>query len=161
MHKIQEELQEYLWKYSARKLREETWIWCGTIYSIKEWHKNKKYTKQTLDTLYEFFSLSVDDFYKDNIKVYSWYEDALGVLFKTRREKLGLSKNEVAKQIKWTERHLTRIETGDSSYRINSYYLKELLKLYQFTQDEANQIMAYVLALSDIINLSKNENVLD
>lgn len=161
MQTIQEELNEYLWKYSARKLREETWIGCWTIYAIKDWHKNKKYTKQTLDTLYEFFSLKVDDFYKDNIKIHSWYEDALWILFRTRREKLWFTKHEVAKQIKGTERHLTRIETGDSNYRVNSYYLRELIKLYQFTQDEANLIMAYVLSLSDIINLSKKENVLD
>lgn len=161
MHKIQEYLQEYIELNSARKLRQETWIGCWTIYSIKDWHKNKKYTKQTLDTLYEFFSIEIDDFYKENIKIHSWHEDALWLLFKTRREKLGLTKHDVAKQIKWTERHLTRIETGDSSYRVNSYYLKELIKLYKFNQDEANQIMSYILSLSDIINLSKAENVLD
>lgn len=161
MYKIQQKIKAYLTKKTSRELMRETWVWCGTIYSIKEWHKNKKFRKQTLDTLYEFFGLSRDDYYKKSIKVSSWYEDALWILFRQRREKLWMSKSFVAKQIKWTERHLTRIETWDTTYRINSYYLKELLNLYQFNQEEINLIMTYVLSLSDIISLSKNENVLE
>jgi len=151
-------LAEFLENFSARKLREETGIWCGTIYAIKDWHKNKKYTKHTLDTLYEFFNLEKDLFYTENLKIHYQNENPFWILFKTRREKLWFTKHEVAKKIKWTERHLTRIESWDSSYRINSYYLKELIVLYNFDQGQANQIMSYVLSLGDIIDLTKQEN---
>jgi len=155
MYKIQEKLKEYLQDKSARKLREETWVWCGTIYSIINTDENKKYRKQTLDVLYKFFDLQIDDFYQEKIKVYAKYNNALWLLFKSRRESLKLSKHYVAKKIKWTERHLTRIEKGDTTYRMNSYYLKELIKLYNFNKEEVDKIISYILTLSDIINLAK------
>lgn len=161
MHKIQIKIKQYLEKDSARKFRDETWIWSWTIYSIKNWHKNKKYTKQTLDTIYDFFGLEKDLFYKENLKLNSWQEDPLWLLFKQRRELLWYKRAEVAKLIKWSDRHLRRIEAGDSTFRINSYYVKELVKLYDFTWEEINQIMFYITSLSDIISLSKKWDVLE
>lgn len=138
-------------------LRHETWIWCKAIYSIMRWHKNKKYTSQTLDTLYDFFELEKDNFYKENQK--KWLksdESILWVLLKKKREQLQLSKKEVAKIIKWTEREMTRIESWDVAPKFNSYYLRELIKLYNFSDSEWNQIKWYVASLHDIIELNRN-----
>ncbi len=157
MSLIQQRIKEFLEKNNMKKLRQETWIWCKAIYSIKNWHRNKKYTAQTLDTLYEFFELKKDKFYKDNMK--KWLksdESVLWNLMKTRREKLNLSKKEVAKMIKWTEREITRIEAWDVAPKFNSYYLRELLRLYGFSEPEWNQIRWYVASLHDIIELNRN-----
>lgn len=161
MYIIQNKLKEYIKLRSVRKFQEETWIGSWTIYSIMNWHKNKKYTKQTLDTLYDYFHLKIDVFYNENIKINSWQYNPLWVLFRERREELGYKIEEVAKVIKWSDRHLRRIESWDSTFRINSYYIKELVKLYQFNWEETNQIMFYITSLTDIINLSKKRDVLD
>ena len=134
MSLIQDRIKEFLDQNNMKILRQETWIWCKAIYSIKNWHRNKKYTKQTLDTLYDFFNLTKDTFYIDNMK--KWLksdESILWVLLKNRRDKLWFSKKEVAKIIKWTEREMTRIEAWDVAPKFNSYYLRELIKLYKFS----------------------------
>lgn len=157
MSLIQEKIKEFIDINNMKILRQETWIWCKAIYSIKNWHRNKKYTKQTLDTLYDFFEISKDKFYIDNMK--KWLksdESILWVLLKKRRDKLWLSKKEVAKIIKWTEREMTRIESWDVAPKFNSYYLRELIKLYNFSESEWNQIKWYVASLHDIIELNRN-----
>ena len=157
MNLIQQRIKEFLDINNMKKLRHETWIWCKAIYSIMRWHKNKKYTSQTLDTLYDFFELEKDNFYKENQK--KWLksdESILWVLLKKKREQLQLSKKEVAKIIKWTEREMTRIESWDVAPKFNSYYLRELIKLYNFSDSEWNQIKWYVASLHDIIELNRN-----
>ena len=157
MSLIQQRIKEFLDINNMKKLRHETWIWCKAIYSIMRWHKNKKYTSQTLDTLYDFFELEKDNFYKENQK--KWLksdESILWVLLKKKREQLQLSKKEVAKIIKWTEREMTRIESWDVAPKFNSYYLRELIKLYNFSDTEWNQIKWYVASLHDIIELNRN-----
>ena len=157
MSLIQDRIKEFLDQNNMKILRQETWIWCKAIYSIKNWHRNKKYTKQTLDTLYDFFNLTKDTFYIDNMK--KWLksdESILWVLLKKRRDKLWFSKKEVAKIIKWTEREMTRIEAWDVAPKFNSYYLRELIKLYNFSESEWNQIKWYVASLHDIIELNRN-----
>ena len=157
MSLIQDRIKEFLDQNNMKILRQETWIWCKAIYSIKNWHRNKKYTKQTLDTLYDFFNLTKDTFYIDNMK--KWLksdESILWVLLKNRRDKLWFSKKEVAKIIKWTEREMTRIEAWDVAPKFNSYYLRELIKLYEFSESEWNQIKWYVASLHDIIELNRN-----
>ena len=77
-------------------------------------------------------------------------------LLKKRRDKLWLSKKDVAKIIKWTEREMTRIESWDVAPKFNSYYLRELIKLYKFSESEWNQIKWYVASLHDIIELNRN-----
>jgi len=157
MSLIQQRIKEFLDINNMKKLRHETWIWCKAIYSIMRWHKNKKYTSQTLDTLYDFFELEKDNFYKENQK--KWLksdESILWVLLKKKREQLQLSKKEVAKIIKWTEREMTRIESWDVAPKFNSYYLRELIKLYNFSESEWNQIKWYVASLHDIIELNRN-----
>ena len=157
MSLIQQRIKEFLDINNMKKLRHETWIWCKAIYSIMRWHKNKKYTSQTLDTLYDFFELEKDNFYKENQK--KWLksdESILWVLLKKKREQLQLSKKEVAKIIKWTEREMTRIESWDVAPKFNSYYLRELIKLYNFSDSEWNQIKWYVASLHDIIELNRN-----
>jgi hypothetical protein len=157
MSLIQQRIKKFLDLNNMKKLRHETWIWCKAIYSIMRWHKNKKYTSQTLDTLYDFFELEKDNFYKENQK--KWLksdESILWVLLKKKREQLQLSKKEVAKIIKWTEREMTRIESWDVAPKFNSYYLRELIKLYNFSDSEWNQIKWYVASLHDIIELNRN-----
>ena len=157
MSLLQEKIIHFLDTNNMKILRQETWIWCKAIYSIKNWHRNKKYTKQTLDTLYDFFNLTKDTFYIDNMK--KWLksdESILWVLLKNRRDKLWFSKKEVAKIIKWTEREMTRIEAWDVAPKFNSYYLRELIKLYKFSESEWNQIKWYVASLHDIIELNRN-----
>jgi len=83
-------------------------------------------------------------------------ESILWNLFKKKRESKLLSKKEVAKIIKWTEREITRIESWDVAPKFNSYYLRELLKLYEFSESESNQIRWYVASLHDIIELNRN-----
>lgn len=157
MSLIQQRIKEFLDINNMKKLRHETWIWCKAIYSIMRWYKNKKYTSQTLDTLYDFFELEKDNFYKENQK--KWLksdESILWILLKKKREQLQLSKKEVAKIIKWTEREMTRIESWDVAPKFNSYYLRELLNLYKFSENERNQIKWYVASLHDIIELNRN-----
>jgi len=157
MSLLQEKIIHFLDTNNMKILRQETWIWCKAIYSIKNWHRNKKYTKQTLDTLYDFFNLKIDKYYIDNMK--KWLksdESILWVLLKKRRDKLWLSKKDVAKIIKWTEREMTRIESWDVAPKFNSYYLRELIKLYEFSESEWNQIKWYVASLHDIIELNRN-----
>ena len=154
---LQEKITSFLDNHWTKKLRQETWIWCKAIDSIKKGYKNKKYTKQTLDTLYEFFDIEKDKFYRDNLK--KWIksdESALWSLLRKKREQVWLSKKEVAKIIKWTERHLSRIEAWDMTPHFNSYYLREILKVYKFSEEDSNQIRWYVASLHDIIELNRN-----
>jgi len=156
MNLIQKKINDFLDENSVDELRKETWIGCKAIYSIRNGYKNKKYTNQTLDMLYEFFNVDKDDFYYENLK--KWLksdESILWSLLKKRREKLNLTKLDVANTLKWTVREISRIEAWDVAPKLNSYYLRELLKLYWFTESEWNQIRWYVSSLHDIIELNR------
>lgn len=154
MSKLEEKIIYYINTKWALKLRKETWIWMWNIYSFKN-KIDKTYTKQTLDILYDFFWLEKDSFYFSKLKREVWYKNSLWLLFKLKREELKLTKKDVAKQIKWSERHLSRIESWDSDYKLNSYYIKTLISLYNFSEVEKEYIKNYISSLKQIINLCK------
>lgn len=154
---VLKKIKEYLEKNTVRTLQENAKVWSYIIYDLeKEW---KKVSKKVLDRLYNFFELEKDDFYFSKLSNYKWYiYNPLWELLRKRREKLWFTREQIAKMIKWTDRHIRRLENGDMTYWSNYYYVKEILKLYKFSKIEENQILSYVSTFSIIIELSKKEN---
>lgn len=154
---IIEKIREYIDNNSARDLQQKCSVWAGTLYSLLK-KENKKYYKEQLDRIYNFFWLEKDDFYFEKIQKYKWNTyNPLWELLRNRRKELWLTLEQVAKKIKWTDRHLRRLEAWEVFYSENNYYMRELLKLYEFSKIEQNLILTYVNSLWIIIEINKNK----
>lgn len=152
-----EKIREYIDNNSARDLQQKCSVWAGTLYSLLK-KENKKYYKEQLDRIYNFFWLEKDDFYFEKIQKYKWNTyNPLWELLRNRRKELWLTLEQVAKKIKWTDRHLRRLEAWEVFYSENNYYMRELLKLYEFSKIEQNLILTYVNSLWIIIEINKNK----
>lgn len=152
-----EKIREYIDNNSARDLQQKCSVWAGTLYSLLK-KENKKYYKEQLDKIYDFFWLEKDDFYFEKIQKYKWNTyNPLWELLRNRRKELWLTLEQVAKKIKWTDRHLRRLEAWEVFYSENNYYMRELLKLYEFSKIEQNLILTYVNSLWIIIEINKNK----
>lgn len=157
MYAIQSEIVDYIKEHGVRSLMNKTNVWSSTIYSIKDWLEDKWYRKKTLDSLYNFFKIPLDQFYFDKVENYKWSYDPLWAIFRARRIQLWLSIEKVAKDIKGTDRHIRRIESWAVNYDISGYYFQQLLKLYKFTKEERNKIFSYSISLYNILELWKKE----
>lgn len=154
---IIEKIREYIDNNSARDLQQKCSVWAGILYSLLK-KENKKYYKEQLDRIYNFFWLEKDDFYFEKIQKYKWNTyNPLWELLRNRRKELWLTLEQVAKKIKWTDRHLRRLEAWEVFYSENNYYMRELLKLYEFSKIEQNLILTYVNSLWIIIEINKNK----
>lgn len=153
---ILEKIREYLNEHTVRELQANAQISTGVIYDLDK--PNTFFWKKILDNLYKFFNLEKDEFYFSKLKGYKWHiHNPLWELLRKRRQKLNMTLAEVAKKIKWTDRHLRRLESWDMKYGGNYYYLREILKLYKFSELEQNQILAYISNYNIIIEISKAE----
>lgn len=157
MEIIREKIKTFMQEKWVRTLQKEIWVGSNVLYSILKLEpKDRKYSQDILDKLYNFFKIPKDDFYYNKIKQFKWRIDPLWQLLYKRRKKLGLSIHQVSRMIKWSDRHLRRIESWGVYYSMWSYYLQELLKLYKFNKFEQNQILAYSISLSNILMLSED-----
>lgn len=144
---LQEKIKEYIEKNSVRELQKKVWVGANVIYAILN-SENRKYFKESLDKLYKFFDLAEDLFFKKNI-ILPKRKNPLWKLLYLKRLKLGLSENEVAKKLKCSLRQLKRIELGDLK-NYDSYFVKEILKLYNFSEVEKEKIWKYCKSLKDL-----------
>lgn len=158
MSRLQTEIINHIEKHGVRNLMENTKVGSSTIYSIKDWLENKWYRKKTLDSFYSFFKIPHDQFYFEKMENYKWNYDPLWIIFRAKRIQLWYSIWKVAKAIKWTDRHIRRIESWKVNYDISWYYFQELLKLYKFSKIERNKILSYSISLYDILELWKRES---
>lgn len=153
---LKEKIKKFLENHTVRELQKQAKVWAYVIYDLE--NEEKKFSKKVLDRLYDFFNLEKDDFYFSKLTKYKWYlYNPLWELLRKRREKLWLSREQVAKMIKWSDRHIRRLESWNMTYWSNYYYVKEIIKLYKFSKIEENQILSYVSSFSVIIELSKEE----
>lgn len=153
---LKEKIKKFLENHTVRELQKQAKVWAYVIYDLE--NEEKKFSKKVLDRLYNFFNLEKDDFYFSKLTKYKWYlYNPLWELLRKRREKLWLSIEQVAKMIKWSDRHIRRLESWNMTYWSNYYYVKEIIKLYKFSKIEENQILSYISSFSVIIELSKEE----
>lgn len=152
MEKIQEEIKKYITCNWVRKLQKEAKVWASVIYSILN-NEEKKYYPEKLENIYNFFWLQKDNFFKKKVFKFKLY-NPLWKIFFLRRKKLWFSENFVAKKIKWSVRHLKRIESWDLK-TYDSFYIKEILELYNFSPLEKQKILNYLKSLKNILDIEK------
>lgn len=135
-------------------LARETGISRSALRSLKNL-KKVKYRKQTLDVLYEYFELEYDEFYKENMKKRHPPTFAvIGNIMRLKRLEHHRSVEEVAKIIKGSVREIYRIEAWDSLPSYRSWYMTELLALYEFSEEEKNKIMRWIAIVKDLIKIN-------
>lgn len=135
-------------------LSRQTGVSRSALRSLKNLKKTK-YRKQTLDVLYDFFDIDRDEFYKDNMKKrHPPTFTVIGNIMRLKRLEQHWSIEEVAKIIKWSPRELYRIEAWDSLPSYRSWYMTELLELYEFTEEEKHTIMWWIAIVKDLIKLN-------
>ena len=118
-------------------------------------NSNGKYRRKYVDRLYKYFNLPIDKRYKKNLrarerKTYS----VIGNIFRLARTRKGYTIEEVATIVKWDKRQLFRIEQWDSLPSIRSYYVVQLLKLYEFSEEEEEKIKWGIAILQDLCKIA-------
>lgn len=141
---LEQKLREYLWKHSIEHLYHKTWISPTVFYKIlkREW---KKYNKNTLDILYDFFNLPIDSFYKENLK--KWYSKTPSLFWtfvRYKRLKYQISVDELAKKIKMEKRALLRLESWDALPWYNSHSIQNIFEILNFTKEEREETDKYI-----------------
>lgn len=135
-------------------LSQRTWLSKTVLYNLIN-RKRCKYQKKTLDILYAYFEIDVDDFYTNNIKKRNVPTfSVIWNIFRSKRLLANLSISEAAKRIDWSERELARIEAGDSLPSYNSWYVVQLMELYDFTEEERTKLTRWVAILKDLMDLN-------
>lgn len=136
------------------KLSQKTWVNKTSLWKLKT-QKKCKYKKNTLDVLYQFFELDRDAFYQDNMKKrYPPTFSVIGNILREKRIAMWLSVAEVAKHTKWDKRQVFRIEAWDSLPAFNSWYMTQLMELYEFDEEEKGKIMWGIAILKDLIKIN-------
>jgi len=165
---IQQKLNEYLCNWSLSGISQETWVDPRQIkillhYNLNSKSSNHKFTQRTLDAVYDFFDMDRDKFYLENLSKWNKPTEAiLGTIFRKKRIAMWWSLDEVARQIKWDVRQLRRIESGDSLPSYKSYYITQLINLYEFNEEEQWTIRWFICILSDLVKINNKydlENV--
>lgn len=139
-----EKIREYLDTHTIQELHNKTGVCTGVFYSLlkRDW---KKYNRNTLDILYDFFSLERDEFYKDNLK--KWYPKTPSLFWtfiRYKRLKMEIDLHDLAKEIKTDQRALARLESWDALPSINSWTIQHLMDALQFTDDERTMTKIYI-----------------
>lgn len=156
MNVIQKKIKEFLRNWDFNKLSKDTWLSNNVLISFFE-NKNRKYTKNTMDILYDFFHLEIDDFYKENVK--KWYPKTNSLfwyLLRTKRTNKNIMIEDLAKMIKIERRTLSRIESGDTLPTNNSYTINHLIDVLWFTEEEKNITNKYINVMRELIEIVKN-----
>lgn len=114
--------------------------------------------KSTLDELYHYFKLKKDEFYHKSIKKTENSSDSiLGELFRLRRKNMGLTAEQVAESIRWTDREIKRIENGDVLPYESSWYITKLLEFYSFHQEDEDRIRWHIVLLREMRGMVNTE----
>lgn len=154
---IRKKLNEFLENNTYQTLTEKTGVNSAIVNSIINGNPKKiRYRKSTLDALYDFFNLKIDNFYNDNMKKrYPATDSMLGTYLRNKRIELGLSQDEVAQHLKSTKLTIARIELGESLPLFGSYTMQNLMYLYKLTPVERQLIKNFIRAVKDIEKLIK------
>ena len=139
-----ENIRNYLNSHTIQELHNATWICTGVFYSLLK-RDHKKYNKNTLDILYNFFKLPRDQFYNDNLK--KWYPKTpslFGTFIRFKRLKMEIDLHDLAKQIRTDERALARLESGDALPTYDGWTIQHLMEALDFTEDEKTMAKIYI-----------------
>ncbi len=160
---IKLEIKNYLSNHDKgmSSLSMKTWISEGLLKEVlSEDNRNKKFFKQTLDILYDFFWIERDHFYKSNLK--KRYPQTLSILwslFRSKRCSLWYNIDELSQASGVDRRVIARLEAGDSLPKDKSFTIKSVCDVLDFPEDEREFIAVYIQAHKDIEKISKKYNL--
>lgn len=152
-------IKSYLKEHSLKILCGHSWVHESVILSLVKW-EHKKYNRNILDILYEFFNLEKDNFYRDNMK--KWYpktESLLWTLIRFKRVRKEINLEMLASDTKMWARALARIESGDSLPYYNSWSIQHIMEALQFTKEERKQVKDYIEVMKNIEKLVKKYEI--
>lgn len=135
----------------SSELQLEYWF----LWSFKN-QKHQRYNVKYIDRIYKYFDLEPDDWYYRNRKL--WNKKTYSVIWsilRIGRIRKWLSVDDLARMIKWDKRQIMRIEHWDSLPSVNSYYISEMLNLYDFTEEERIKIKYWIALLQDLTKIFK------
>jgi len=139
-----EKIRSYLADHTIQDLHYSTGICTGVFYSLlkRDW---KKYNKNTLDIVYEFFDLPRDQFYNDNLKKrYPKTPSLFGTFIRCKRLKLEIDLWELAKSVRVDQRALARLESGDALPTFDSWTIQNIFNALEFTDEEKTMTKMYI-----------------
>lgn len=139
-----EKIREYLDTHTIQDLHNKTWVCTGVFYSLlkRDW---KKYSKNTLDILYDFFELQRDQFYNDNLK--KWYPKTpslFGTFVRYKRLHMEIDIKQLAKLVRVDERALARLESWDALPTFDSWTIQHIMDTLNFTDEEKTMTKIYI-----------------
>lgn len=148
-----------LWEYETRNAIPQLAVRVGidqrTLRAMLR-NSRSKYKGVHLDILYEFFGLPKDSFYVENKK--KWIkptESVLGEILRERRIRKGWDIHQVARMIRMDDRSIARIEAGDTLPNGFGYAMVNLLRVYEFTEEEQQKIRWHIAILHDIVEMRR------
>lgn len=146
---------DYEQEHDLQTLARKMWLEYGFLWSFKN-NKYQKYRVKYVDIIYDYFDIDHDKRYFDNHKMRNRKTyTIIWSIFRLWRIRKSLSVEDVAKILKWDKRQIMRIEHGDSLPSTNSYYISEMLKLYEFSEEEEIKIKYWIALLQDLHKIFK------
>ena len=155
---IVEKIREYKdrnWEYWLARLSDRTGLGHIAIENVFRQRK-EKYKISTLDSLYDYFKLEKDEWYRANLK--KWHEQhdsILGNIFREKRISMSYTISRVAREIRVDEKTIKNIETGSTLPHFNQYTFKKLLNLYDFSDEERTTIAWWITITHDLMMVYK------
>jgi len=148
---LKKRIKQYLAeKWDFWLLSKETGLSMSVLISFFE-NKKRKYTKNTLDILYDFFGIEHDDFYNENIK--KWYPKTpslFGSFIRGKRIDANIMIGELAREIKVKKRTLVRLESWDSLPSYSGRTMTNLMEYLKFSKKEMELSKKYIAIMKEL-----------
>lgn len=152
-------LQQFIDKYGKPALKNQTGVSDNVIEAILAGNpKGIKFRATTLDILYDFFRLSKDNFYNDNLrKRYPKTDTMLGTFIRQKRTAMGMGVEELADKIKSTKLAILRLELGESLPSFASYTIQNVMFQLKMSPEERQLVKNFIQSVKDIEKLLKDQ----
>lgn len=155
MSEVRKHLVKLVKTKDLKTIAHETGLEYGFLWNFKN-NTSKKYRVKYIDDLYAYFGVEKDKRYYENRKsrnkkTYS----VIGSILRLSRIKKGYSLDDVATILKGDKRQIQRIEHGDSLPSVHSYYIMEMLKLYDMCEEDQEKIKRGIAILQDLQKIFK------
>ena len=105
---LQQELKRYIKEHGLKTTCARSWLSDETLRNLL---KGKSLSKKTIEILYKFLRLPIDNWYISNLKNSYSNNEGIGMLIRTIRVNMGMDQEEFSKIIDVNIRTLQRIET--------------------------------------------------
>lgn len=155
MDKVIECIADHCKENTIKSLADSIGVSPSFIAGIMNW-KHDRYRVLYVDRLYDYFKIEKDKRYTQNLRRWNAKTfSVIGSILRLARVKAWYTIEDVAKITRGDKRQIHRIEQWDSLPSFQSYYIVQMMELYEMSEQEREKISRGICILQDLTRIHK------